>query len=273
MTIQVQSLAEWVAAGVKGRLSVLIPAHDEEGHIAGTVREIAAALTAAEIDHEILVVADNCSDRTEPILEELSAEIPSLRWIRNPPPNGFGFAVRRGLAAFEGEAVAIVMADGSDRPEDLVAFYREFEKGFDCVFGTRFSRGGKVFDYPLPKLILNRLGNLFIRFLFAVPVNDMTNAFKLYRREVVAGVQPLLARHFNLTVELPLKAVVRGYSYTVVPNTWQNRAEGVSKFRIREMGSRYLFIIFYCWIEKLLSRGDYRQGSQLAEEQLQVWHR
>lgn len=273
MTIQVQSLAEWVAAGVKGRLSVLIPAHDEEGHIAGTAREIVAALGDAGIDHEILVVADNCQDRTEAILEELSEEIPSLRWIRNPPPNGFGFAVRRGLAAFTGEAVAIVMADGSDRPEDLVAFYRAYQRGVDCVFGTRFSRGGKVIDYPLPKLILNRVGNLLIRLLFAVPINDMTNAFKLYRREVVAGVQPLLSHHFNLTVELPLKAVVRGYSYAVVPNTWRNRAEGVSKFRIREMGSRYLFIIFYCWIEKLLSRGDYLQGKQLPEEQLQVWHR
>jgi dolichol-phosphate mannosyltransferase len=183
--------------------------------------------------------------------------MPEVRWINNTPPNGFGFAVRAGLVAFRGDAVAIVMADQSDVPADLVAFYRTLETGYDCVFGTRFTRGGRVVDYPWVKRILNRTGNLFIQMLFLQRYNDTTNAFKLYRRSVIAGIQPLLACHFNLTVELPLKAIVRGYSYAVVPNTWLNRTEGVSKFKIREMGSRYMFIILYCYLEKLLTRKDY----------------
>ena len=68
---------------------------------------------------------------------------------------------------------------------------------------------------------------------------------------------PLLSKHFNLTVELPLKAIVRGYTYAVVPINWYNRTTGVSKLKIKEMGSRYLFIVLYVWLEKLLSRGDY----------------
>jgi dolichol-phosphate mannosyltransferase len=271
MPFEVRTLAEWEALGVKDLLSVVIPAHNEEGRIEPTVRAFAEALRTASIPFEILVVNDNSGDATESILQRLSRELPGVRYINNAPPNGFGFAVRAGLAAFAGDAVAIVMADQSDLPEDLVRFYRKLQDGYDCVFGTRFARGGRVVDYPWPKRILNRLGNTFIQALFLLRYNDVTNAFKLYRRTVIAGVQPLLAYHFNLTVELPLKAIVRGYRYAVVPNSWLNRTEGVSKFKIREMGSRYLFIILYCYLEKLLSRSDYNRRGDLKESQLQVW--
>ncbi|MCC7274910.1 MAG: glycosyltransferase family 2 protein [Alphaproteobacteria bacterium] len=273
MPLEVRSLAEWEAAGVPGMLSVVIPAHNEEGQIAETVTGLAAALSAAGIVHEILVVNDNSRDRTEAILQGLMATLPGLRYVNNPAPNGFGLAVRTGLAEFRGDAVAIVMADGSDSPEDLVRFHRTLEEGYDCVFGTRFARGGHASDYPWPKLVLNRFGNRVIQGLFLIRYNDVTNAFKLYRRSVIAGLQPLLAYHFNLTVELPLKAIVRGYRYAVVPNGWVNRKEGLSKFRVREMGSRYLFIILYCLLEKWLSRQDYRDRQDLRETQLQVWHR
>jgi dolichol-phosphate mannosyltransferase len=133
--------------------------------------------------------------------------------------------------------------------------------------------GARVVDYPLPKLVLNRLANFFIRILFWSRYNDVTNAFKLYRRSVIAGLQPLLAYHFNLTVELPLKSMVRGYSYTVLPSSWFNRTAGVSKFKVKEMGSRYLFIVLYCYLEKLLARGDYRKRHDMRERQLQVWSR
>ena len=273
MPIEVRSLAEWEAAGDSDMLSVLIPAHNEEGQIEGTIRALVAALAGAGIRHEILVVNDSSKDGTRAILERLHGELPSVRFVDNTKPNGFGFAVRRGLAEFSGGAVAIVMADGSDQPADVVAFWRKLEQGVDCVFGTRFSRGGRVIDYPVHKLILNRVGNTIIRLLFFSSYNDFTNAFKMYRRRVVAGIQPLLSQHFNLTVEMPLKALVRGYTFAVVPNTWTNRREGVSKFRIREMGSRYFFIILYCLLEKWLSRGDYAKREDLREGQLQVWPR
>ena len=271
MPMEVSSLAEWERAGKSNVLSVVIPAHNEKDHISETIRELVDALAKAGISHEILVVNDNSRDATEEVLKQLQAEVPSVRYINNPPPNGFGFAVRHGLAEFRGDAVAIVMADGSDDPADLISFYRKLTEGYDCVFGSRFIRGGRVYGYPLPKLLLNRLGNTIIRLLFLVRYNDMTNAFKLYRRNVIAGVQPLLAYHFNLTVELALKAIVRGYRYAVVPNSWRNRDKGVSKFKFREMGSRYLFIILYCFLEKLLSRGDYIGQAELREGQLQVW--
>jgi len=273
MPIEVRSLAEWEAAGIESLLSVVIPAHNEEGNISNTVRKITTALQGASISYEILVVNDNSNDGTEGALIALSRSDPAVRYVNNVPPNGFGLAVRRGLAEFRGGAVAIVMADGSDDPADIVRFYRALEQGYECVFGSRFIRGARVTDYPKLKLILNRLANLLIRALFMLSYNDVTNAFKLYRRNAIAGVQPLLAHHFNLTVELPLKCIIRGYRYAVLPNSWENRRHGTSKLRLKEMGSRYLFIILYCWLERTLSRGDYRDQHAYSDTQLQVWHR
>jgi dolichol-phosphate mannosyltransferase len=273
MPIEVRSLAEWEAAGIPNMLSVVIPAHNEEGHIAKTVHALADALSSAGVIYELLVVNDNSSDTTERILVDLAAGNSAVRYVNNVPPNGFGLAVRCGLAEFRGDAVAIVMADGSDDPGDLIRFYRKLQDGYDCVFGSRFISGGRVEDYPKPKLALNRLANLLIRLLFVVRYNDVTNAFKLYRRSAIAGVQPLLSHHFNLTVELPLKCIIRGYRYAVLPNSWRNRKHGASKLRIKEMSSRYLFIILYCWLERTLSRGDYRDQGPYRDTQLQVWHR
>ncbi len=251
----------WLDKGIKGLFSVVIPAYNEATNLAATIPPLAKSLNEAGIHHEIVVVNDNSTDNTEEVIQQLKAQFPSLRMVKNSPPNGFGLAVRRGLQSFQGDAVIIVMADGSDTPQDVVAFYRKLQEGYDCVFGSRFIAGGKTVDYPLHKMILNRLANNFIRALFQFRYNDTTNAFKCYRRHVIAGLHPLLAHHFNLTVELPLKSIIRGYRYAVLPNAWYNRKEGVSKLKIREMGSRYLFIVLYCLIERLFSRGDYKIAS------------
>jgi dolichol-phosphate mannosyltransferase len=237
--------------------SLVIPAHNEEGSIIETVETITEVLEEENIDYEILIVNDNSRDRTEEILKELNVQNSKVRYINNYYPNGFGFAVRCGLENFQGDAVAIVMADCSDSPQNIVDYYRKLEEGYDCVFGSRFIKGGKVIDYPTYKLVINRLANLFIQVLFGLKFNDITNAFKAYRKHTIVGVSPLLSHHFNLTVELPLKAIVRNYSCTTIPITWSNRKTGISKLKLKEMGSRYLFIVLSIWLEKHLSRGDY----------------
>jgi dolichol-phosphate mannosyltransferase len=243
-----------------GKLSVVIPAYNEEGCIESTVQQLFDTLQAAHVEHEILVVNDNSKDGTVQLLEQLTARIPTLRYVTNTGPNGFGYAVRKGLAHFTGDCVAIFMADRSDDPDDLVAFYRLMEKeDCDAVFGTRWSSGGKTYDYPRHKLWINRLANYIVRLVFHIRYNDTTNAFKLYKRATVEGLQPFLSPHFNLTVELPLKAIIRGYSYRVLPNSWTNRKTGESKLKIREMGTRYFFILLYCLIEKYFSRGDFKK--------------
>jgi dolichol-phosphate mannosyltransferase len=242
--------------------SIVIPAYDEEGSIRPVLRALCDALEGARIPYEIVVVNDHSRDRTHEAVAEVARERPAVRCIDNQAAGGFGLAVRAGLDAFTGDVVAVVMADGSDPPEDVVRCYEELVKGYDCVFGSRFLPGSTVEGYPAFKLTLNRLANFFIQILFGIPLNDTTNAFKVYRRETIDGLRPLLSHHFNLTVELPLKAIVRGYSFSVIPIGWRNRTEGVSKLRLKEMGSRYLFIVLYVWLEKHLSKGDYKRGHQ-----------
>jgi dolichol-phosphate mannosyltransferase len=245
--------------GRRMKTSVVIPAHDEVGSIGTTVRDIARTLEAEAIDYEIVVVDDASSDGTGAVVERLGQENPKVHGIRSHYPPGFGFAVRAGLESFSGDAVAIVMADGSDSPADLVRYHRLLEEGWDCVFGSRFMHGSNVHRYPKFKLGLNRIVNFGIRILFRHRYNDTTNAFKAYRREVIETCQPLLSNHFNLTVELPLKAITRRYSYAVIPISWTNRATGASKLSLQEMGSRYLFIVLHVFLEFHLSRGDYQR--------------
>jgi dolichol-phosphate mannosyltransferase len=277
-------------------LSVIIPARDEEGCIASTVEHLHLELELRGVPHEIIVVDDGSTDRTWQILQAEAARLNGaprkiengsseigdplaegavtqvsnsslglrerpavLRHIQNPGPHGFGRAISLGLDTMTGDAAVIFMADESDDCRDVVRYWEKLNEGYDCVFGSRFMKGGGTIDYPPIKLFMNRLANAFVRFLFRHGLNDTTNAFKAYRKEVIDGIRPILSPHFNITVELPLKAIVRGYNFNVIPITWRNRRTGLAKLKIKEMGSRYLFIVLYVWLEKYFSRGDYKK--------------
>lgn len=251
------------------KLSVVIPAYNEEESISHTLRSLHTTLNKYSIPHEICVTNDNSRDGTANVLEQLRQEIPTLVYYTNPGPNGFGYAVRYGLERFTGDCVAVFMADMSDDPEDLVKYYNKMLEGnYDCVFGSRWEKGGKVIDYPPLKKVINRVANFIVKMVMGIQYNDTTNAFKLYSRDTIEGIKPFLAPHFNLTVELPLKAIVRGYNFAVVPNSWTNRKYGESKLKIKEMGSRYFFILMYCLIEKYFSQGDFKKKTTTPKKEV-----
>jgi dolichol-phosphate mannosyltransferase len=241
------------------KLSVVIPARNEAELIESTLRALLGQLASEGMDYEVLVVDDGSTDGTAGVVARVAAEDPHVRCARNDGPLGFGRAVRAGLERFTGDAVALVMADGSDDPRDVVLYFRVLEAGYDCAFGSRFMPGAEVRDYPRLKRVINRVVNNGIRLVFQHGYNDTTNAFKAYRREVIEQLHPLVSPHFNITVELPLKAVTRGFSYAIVPTSWTNRTAGDSKLQLKEMGSRYLFIVLYVFLEAHLTRGDYRR--------------
>lgn len=238
-------------------LSVVVPAHNEEECIAKVLQDLVRVLDDAGIPHEIVAVDDNSTDRTGEILEDLRAREPTIRPLHRTSQPGFGRAIRAGLAAMHGDCCAIVMGDGSDDPADVVTYYRKLEEGYDCVYGSRFIRGGRVVDYPRVKLLVNRLGNTFMRILFWTHHNDLSNAFKAYRTEVIRAIEPIQASHFNITVELSLKPLVRGYRIATVPIAWYGRTAGVTKLRLRVMMRKYLFTMLYVWLEKHLIADEY----------------
>ena len=247
------------------KLSIVIPARNEAANIGETLDKLCRRLAQEGICYELIVVDDGSTDATQQEVEARCGNDSGIRLVCNTGKHGFGRAVRRGLDVFTGGAVVIVMGDGSDDPDDVVKYYYILRDNADCAFGSRFVRGSHVQDYPRFKLIVNRLANLFIRLLFGLRYTDITNAFKGYRAYVITGCQPLLSPHFNLTVEIPLKAIVRGYSYAVVPISWCNRKLGQSNFGIQEMGGRYLYIVLNVWLEKMLTKGDYHRPNSDEE--------
>lgn len=221
-------------------LTILIPAYNEEDVIEATTESVVAHFRKTEIDFEILIVNNNSTDFTEEVLRLLSELHGEVRWIQSAPRPGYGVAVRSGLADFRGDTVAIVMADGSESPEDIERLYRLIQDGADCGFGTRFADGARTQGYPGLKLVLNRLGNRAISFATGFAYDDFTNGFKAYRRWVIDAMQPLRGEEFELTVEMSVKAVNAGAKIAIAPNRWKERDDGVSKFKVLRQCRRYL---------------------------------
>jgi len=248
--------------GGRVKLSLVIPARNEAPQIVATVTGLCETLDGAGIlDYEVLVVDDGSIDDTAAIVDDLAGTDGRIRVELNSGPHGFGHAVRVGLERFTGDAVVITMADASDDPGDVVEYYRILRDRAECAFGSRWIRGASRSGYPGFKLGINRAVNTLIRLMFGLRYNDVTNAFKGYRRCVVEGCRPFVSPHFNLTIEIPLKAITRGYTYEVLPIGWRNRAAGKSSLLLKEQGSRYLFVLLSVWFEWLLVRHDYRRPS------------
>lgn len=254
------------------KLSIVIPARNEEGNVGKTIGLLRDHLDKAGITtFEILVVDDGSSDRTFEIVMAESQRDERVRVVRNTGRNGYGRAVACGLNNFTGDAVVVYMADASDAPEDVVQYYYILRDEADCAFGSRFIRGSHIYDYPSFKLVINRIANFVIRLMFNMRFNDTTNAFKGYRAHVIEGCRPFLSPHFNLTIEIPLKAMVRGYTYKVIPISWRNRDVGESALKLKEQGSRYLYTLLTVWFEWLLVKHDtYRTDSGVFQPWLPV---
>lgn len=237
-------------------LSVVIPAYNEEENIPASLRLLWDKLDASGIDYELVVVNDNSVDATARVLAELELENPRIRRVDRTPPRGFGRAVRAGIDAAVGDVIVLYMADASDDPADVVMYYNEICNGYDCVFGSRFIAGSKVSNYPVVKLLVNRLVNTMLRLLFWTRFNDLSNSFKAYRSYVLRECGPFRASHFNITIELSLSAIIRNYNILQVPISWQGRTWGSSNLHLREMGRRYLSTLIKIYFEKTLIRDD-----------------
>jgi dolichol-phosphate mannosyltransferase len=257
-------------------LSVVIPAYNEEQNLPKVLEDLTSRLEAEGIPHEIIVVNDNSRDCTRDVVLARQAADARIRLVDRAGPNGFGRAIRAGLAAVTGDVVVICMADSSDHPADVVAYYRKIGEGYDCVFGSRFIRGSRVEAYPPLKLIVNRIVNKLMQWAFRCPFNDLSNAFKAYRADVIRAIGPLCACHFNITIELSLGAVARKYNIAQIPISWTGRTWGSSNLHLGEMGRRYLSTLLKVFAEKTLISDDLlseRAATKAAHEAVRIEER
>jgi dolichol-phosphate mannosyltransferase len=239
------------------KLSIVIPAYNEEKNIAKCINELQATLRDKhEIPYEIIIVNDNSTDHTEGVVRAEMAGDAAVQILNRTPPGGFGRAIRSGMEAVKGDVVIVYMADLSDSPEDVVAYYRKIREGYDCVFGSRFIQGSEVQNYPPVKLLINRIVNRCIQFMFWTQFNDLTNAFKAYRTAVIRDCGPYRACHFNLTLEMSLGALIRDYHIAQIPIRWYGRTWGSSNLKLGEMGRRYLSTLLMMFFQRYLIADD-----------------
>ena len=231
-------------------LTILIPLRDEYENLDNIVEKFDHNLQ--DLNYEVIFVNDYSKDKT---LEKISniCKKKNNFYVYDNSKKGLGGAINLGIKKTKGEYICIMMADLSDDIEDLKKYYKNItEKKLDAVFGSRFSKGSLVKNYPLNKLILNRIFNSIVRIIFLNKYNDFTNAFKIYRTDILKSFLPLISESFNIFLEIPLKIVYRNYNYEVIPINWYNRKKGKAEFSIKELKSKYLFTLIYCFIEKIL---------------------
>ena len=231
-------------------LSILIPVRNESNSLADLFNYFDKNLDG--IDFEVIIINDFSDDDTLQKAKLLGQKNQKFK-ILNNTKKGLGGAINFGINHSTGEFLVIMMADQSDDINDLKKYYHLIKsENLDAVLGSRFMKSSRVSDYPLQKLILNRIFNFFVSIIFLNSYNDYTNAFKIYKRQVLIEILPLVSESFNIFLEMPLKIISRKYLYKVIPINWIGRKKGKSKFKIKELGSKYLFTLIYCFIEKIL---------------------
>ena len=231
-------------------LSIIVPVRNESENLDEVYNYFTQNLQ--KVDYEVLIINDFSEDDTFEKAKKLSEKNNNFKVFENKK-KGLGGAINLGIVEAKGEFVAIMMADRSDDINDLIRYHNIIStEGYDAILGSRFMKNSKVLDYPLQKLILNRIFNSFVRIIFWNKYNDYTNAFKIYRRNVLLEIMPLISESFNIFLEIPLKIISRNYKYKVISINWMGRIKGKSKFKIKELGSKYLFSLIYCFIEKNL---------------------
>ena len=240
-------------------LNIIIPLKNEDKQVNITVDFLNKELINLKKNFTITLIDDYSSDSTWDIISKLKEKHKNIQIFKNIHEPGFGRALQCGIEKNNCDAVIFFMGDCSDDPKDLISYVEYLDKGYDCVLGSRFINNSKVNDYPLLKLVLNRLANNLIKLLFLIRYNDVTNSFKAYKKELLIDFMPIVSNHFNINAELALKAISRGYKYKVVPISWSNRKKNVSKFHIKEMRNKYIFTILYVWIEKILLKKNFKK--------------
>ena len=232
-------------------LSIVIPVYNEDKQLYITIKKI-NKISKRIKDYEIVFIDDFSTDNTKQIIKKSIRSNKKIKYYKNIK-KGLGSAIGLGINKSTKKFVCIFMCDNSDDLSDLMEYYKIINKNnLDAVLGSRFLKNSRITNYPILKMVLNRIFNYIVKIIFLSNYNDFTNAFKIYKKKTLKELMPIVSDHFNVFLELPLKIIIRKYKYKIIPISWKGRKIGVSKFKISELGSMYIFTLLYCFIEKIL---------------------
>ena len=213
-------------------LTIAIPVKNEKNNIKEIIDSVKKEIN---IPYEILFIDDLSDDNTYEIIKNFQNQINEINVVKNEI-NGLGQSIKNAIKFSKGKYLCIMMCDGSDDLKDLNRYYTMIKNdNLDAVFGSRFLKDSKISGYPKIKFFLNRIFNYFVSLIYLNRYNDYTNAFKIYKKDSLIKLEPIVSESFNVFLELPLKIINRKMKYKIIPINWYGRKKGSSKFRLKEL--------------------------------------
>ncbi|MFQ5911863.1 MAG: glycosyltransferase [Nitrospinota bacterium] len=222
-------------------ITIVIPALNEELNIERTLESLEQMVT---LPHRVIVVNDSSDDRTPEIVEKVSRQRPNIRLVNSPRPRGITNALKSGFEKVETPVAVVMMADLCDDPNTIPQMYAKLEEGYDLVCASRYMSGGQRLGGPFLQGFFSRNVCASLKKLTGIPTHDVSNAFKMYRVEILQST-PLEEAGFASSLEICVKAFLKGYRIAEVPTLWKGRTAGKSSFKMLKVARSYFR--WYLW--------------------------
>lgn len=239
-------------------LTLVVPVYNEAENIVPFLQEVVSKI---RIPHQALVIYDDETDPTLDKMGEAQVTHQSVRFIRNSFGKGVINAFRTGFSEARTPFIVPIMADLSDTPETVEPMYNKILEGYDLVVASRYAEHGRKVGGRKLKNTLSQLANRSLHLISGIPTHDMTNAFIMYRREIIEGIQITSTGGFEITMEIIAKAYLGGHRITEVPTVNRDRSAGESKFHLFRWILQYLYWYAFIVISSVGRRlGILRKG-------------
>lgn len=227
------------------KISVVIPAHNEEQNIENIVKLLFRNFRS--VVHEVIIVNDCSTDHTKEILTKLSKSHKKIIPVHRKHNPGVGNAIREGLKKISSKSDYVLLLDC-----DFVENIKDIRKMIglahtaDGLLGSRFIKSGILVNYPIVKKIANRTFHKLMRLVLNIGHIDISNNFKLYKRHVIIAIQPYLkSSGFSINAETGIYPILMGYKLKEVPVSWIGRTPemGKSSFNVIKAGPGYVKVL------------------------------
>ncbi|MDP3732230.1 MAG: glycosyltransferase [Candidatus Omnitrophota bacterium] len=230
------------------KLSIIIPAHNEQDNITDVINKIEGVL---DMPHELVVVNDHSIDTTAQLVARLTRQYNNIRLVENKLPRGFANALKTGFSNVATGIVVPVMADLCDDLSTIKKMLQKINEGYDVICASRYINGGGRYGGSKLKGFFSSFVGRSLCFLLGLPTHDIANAFKMYRKSAIDSID-IKSKGFEISMEIPLKAHYLGLKMTEVPTVWKERTRGKSNFSMFKLLPSYIKLYIWAIFKRLI---------------------